>query len=222
MKKDPVVIIVGLILTLIIGLVLVQVARADESADLTAQLNNLGSEFTALKQAREANLRKKSDLDWAAQQLLPKIHEFQTNRANLNRRMDAQQARIDNHNSRCSGTYEDEGYVNACNAEKSQLDSTSSALMDENNNLETIRNLLQQNVQVHDEEEAKVIAKDERELARMQEIMEMAKPIIARLKEIAMENDGCKEAIHQVDLHPDSTAYKERMHAVCGSMFDGN
>ncbi|HXH65017.1 MAG TPA: hypothetical protein VNH42_05850 [Mariprofundaceae bacterium] len=196
--------------------------RADEQADLTKQLNDLKAQYQSLEADRAHLAQRKSDLKWTAQQLTPKISQYKADRANLDSRMAQQKARVDSHNSRCSGSFTDGNYVNQCNEEASQMNAESASLNNENDSLNQTLDLLKKAVQTQQEQEKLVYDQDKKDYDEQVRIYNLETKILTRLKQIAGQNDSCKEAIAAVDANPNNEAAKERMHAVCGAMFDGN
>ena len=214
MKRDPIVIFVGLFLTVLLAFALFNVAHASEVGSLTAQLGELNTEYNQLNADRAQYAKKAEELKWAAEQLAPKIPAIKAEDAQLKQRGDALESRIQAHNAQCSGTFDDEGFVAACNGRKAQLDAESARYQQLRDDLGTRWDLLKEALTTHDSEVTLNNFADQKAYNRQVEIHNMAVPIINRLKEIAGQNDRCKNAIQNADV--------ETMHAVCGEMFDGN
>lgn len=194
----------------------------EEAKSLQDQFAADKTEYANVSATRAGLAKRYDDLKWTFDQVKKQADKFQTDRADLNMRMDSQATVIANHNSRCAGAFTDPGYVNSCNAEADQIDATSSTLNQENNSLEQTRSLIKEAIQTQTEETEKVAAQDKAAMDRQNELAADEQRIIDRLTQIKGQVDTCQSAIDAVDAHPSSDSYKERMHAACGSMFDGN
>lgn len=196
-------------------------AHASESSDLTAQLAGLQSERGGLIAERVELKKKQDNLDWAAQQLRPKIDKFEAEFKAHEKIRSAHDERVLVHNNRCAGESSDEGFVAACNGEAAQLNAENANLDKKSAALEQTRQLLLENVQTHETQQTLTQTADAKAAERLAEIDESVTKILTRLKEIAIGNDHCKDAIAEVDAHPGDTTYLENMHAACREMFDG-
>ena len=200
-------------------------ARADvvqEQKTLADQFTADKTEYASLDTQRASLAKRYDDLKWTQEQIVKQVDKFKADRANLTMQMDQQQAVIDNHNARCSGTFSDAGYVNSCNSEANQIDATSAQLNQANQALEQNRSLIQQAIQTQSEETEKVVAADKAAMDRQNELAVDEQRILDRLHVIAGQVKNCQDAIALVDANPTSDYYKENMHSVCGSSFDGN
>ena len=214
MKKDPIVIFVALFLTALMALALAKVAKAGEADSLAAQLGSMNDEYKQIE-AHRAELKKKAEeLKWAGEQLAPKIPAIKAEDAQLATFAENYERKVAVHNSRCSGTFEDEGFVQACNGEKDQLDAEKAHYEQQHRYFEERWNLLKQALEEHDSQVTLNNFEDQKAYNREIELHNMAIPIINRLHQIAQGNDECKNAITNADM--------ETMHRVCGKMFDGN
>ena len=198
----------------VVGMLFAVSAYAGEADSLAAQLGSMNDEYKQLNAQRAQYKKKKEELDWAVTQLAPKVTLIKAEDAKLAQVAANYERKVEVHNSRCSGTFDDEGFVQACNGEKDQLDAEKAHYEQQRADLEARWNLLKEAVITHDTEDTLVVTADEKARNRQIELHNMAMPIIARLKQIAAGNDECKQAIQNTD--------DETMHRVCGKMFDGN
>ncbi len=193
-----------------------------EERSLLAQLKAYNAEYDQLTAKRAKFAKRASDLRWANDQLEKQIRVYNTKRTDLNGRVDLHLKAIRDHDSRCAGTFDDQGYVDACNSEAHQLNAITRTQKEENDSLNHTRDLLQTAIQTQNEEVDKTVVADKSAMDRQDVIANLARPIVERLKALASSNDLCQEAIAAVDADPTSMVKKEKMHAVCGAMFDGN
>lgn len=189
-------------------------ARIQEQQDLIAQLNKLGDEKKALE-ADEARLAKRwDDLKWSNEQIKKKVEQYKNDVSQLNQAQAAHEAEAAAHNARCTGTFNDRGFVDACNAAAARGNANKARLESQARSLNQTRDLLNQAIQTQTEETQKVFAAHKAHVARIEEIVAKARPMIERLKAIQAEVDKCKAAIKR--------GTDENMHDRCGEMFDGN
>ena len=179
-------------------------------------------EYAQLEKTRDGLSKRWDDLKWTADQVAKQVDKYKVERADLDSRMNEQKNVVSSHNSRCSGTFTNPGYVNACNSEADQLDSSSTSLNQENHSMNKTRDLLEQAIQTQSDETMKVAAQDKAAMARETELAEDEQRIINQLTPIEGQVKSCQAAIDAVDANPSNETAKEHMHSVCGSMFDGN
>lgn len=194
----------------------------EEERSLLVQLKAYDAEYDALTAKRATFAKRNDDLRWTHEQLEKQIRAYNTDREDLNRRMNLQLGTIRDHDSRCGGTFDDQGYVDACNAEASRLDTITNAQNRENESLNHTRSLLKTAAETQVAETNKLATADQAAADRQNVIAKLAQPIVERLKALEKKNILCRKAIAAVDADPTNMLKKERMHDVCGEMFDGN
>ena len=212
---------------LLIALLLVS-GFATAADDVLQEQKTLNDQFTAdkaeyaqLTDARTALAKRNDDLAWAHNSINKHIDTYKADRADLKMRYNAHKSVLDDHNSRCNGTFE-QSYATACNNEAAQIDITSHALNAENDSLSKTYDLIQTAIQTGTEESEKVAAADKAAMARQNELAEDERKINIQLNQIDKQVVKCQAAIAVVDAHPRNDTDKEIMHARCGAMFDGN
>lgn len=194
----------------------------EEERSLLVQLKAYNAEYDALTAKRATFAKRNDDLKWSHEQLEKQIRVYSADREDLSRRMDLQLGTIRNHDSRCGGTFDDQGYVDACNAEARRLDATTNAQNRENDSLNHTRSLLKTAAETQVAETNKLATADQAAANRQNVIANLARPIVERLKALENKNVSCQQAIAAVDADPANMWKKERMHDICGEMFDGN
>jgi chromosome segregation ATPase len=174
---------------------------AAERATLREDYNKLGAEVPKLES-------RKQEIAAADAQLKPTGD-------NLNRKIEA-------HNKKCTGSFDDDGFVAACNGEKAQIDAESARYKTQRDALQGKLDQLNRDIQDHENRRVLMETADEKKRrAALQDVAEI-QTILKQLAPTAARNDKCKAAIDEVDKHPGVIEYLEKMHAVCGQLFDGN
>lgn len=193
-----------------------------EERPLLDHLKAYNLEYNQLTAKRAKLAKRVGELKWANDQLEKQIRVYNAKRIDLNRRVDSHLRAIRDHDSRCAGTFDDPGYVDTCNSEAHQLNATTRTQNEENDSLNHTRDLLQTAIKTQNEEVDKAVVADQAAIDRQNVIAKLAQPIMERLKILSNSNDLCEKAIAAVDINPTNMFKKERMHDVCGEMFDGN
>ena len=197
-------------------------AIQEERSLLIDQLKAYNTEHDQLTAKRAEYSKRLVDLQWAFDQIEKQFRTFKVDRADLDKRMAMQAEKVRIHDARCHGTFASQEYVDTCNFELRQINAVVVAQNVENQSLNKTLSLIKAADETHTEESNKVAAADKTAFDRLNVIVTLARPIVERLKAVKRKNDDCKAAIAAVDADPTNMLKKERMHDVCGEMFDGN
>lgn len=187
---------------------------------------------TRLEAESASLIKRKDDLEWSGQMVEEATSKWLAKKAVFEGEVAVVTAEISAHNARCAGTFEDEGYVNACNAAADRINGKADVLRSEESYLNSERGRVNELIAgqeeawtVHNrnvdrwEAEVKAYEKDREEL------IEAGLKIQGRMKEIMAIFESCDAAIKAYDASPDPMmdGTMERMKAICGQqMFDGS
>lgn len=188
--------------------------RLAKQATLITELKAITAEHQSLEKEDNKLAQRWKDLQWGAGENKKQIAKFQAEVTDFNQARAAYEQGAASHNARCSGTFKDGNHVAACNREMEQGRARKQQLIATGNHLDSMRNLINESIRVNTEETQKVFAQHKANEARRNELAAKHAVLLAQLKLIQSEVDKCKAAI--------TGATREKMHDVCGSMFDGN
>jgi predicted nuclease with TOPRIM domain len=217
-------------------------ALKSERTTLRDAMSALEEEFDANEIEGERIAQRKSDLEWTATQVQKQVSDLRVTsdlldarmakHASVSQALDVKLANhessVQAHNSRCSGTFEDQSYVDWCNSNAASLNAASAVLDGEVNSFNAEDAALSGEVEHYNQmassvqelidnqarQEAIVDQEFERYQAHRQELVDAGNRIQARLDEIQPYIDSCEDAIASDNI--------EYMKAECGRMFDGN
>ncbi len=188
--------------------------RLAKQATLITELKAITAEHQTLEKEDNKLAQRWKDLQWGAGENKKQIAKFNTEVADFKQATAAYEQDRANHSSRCAGTFKDGNHVAACNREADQGRARKQQLVAKANHLDSMRNLINESIRVNTEETQKVFALHKANEARRNELAAKHAVLLAQLKLIQSEVDKCKAAI--------TGATMEKMHEVCGAMFDGN
>ncbi len=188
--------------------------RIARQTTLITELKAISEEHQSLMKADEKLAQRWKDLQWGAGENKKQIAKFNTDAAEFEQAMLAYEQGRANHSSRCAGTFRDANHVAACNREADIGRARKQQLVATGNHLNSMKKLITESIRVNTEETQKVFALHKANEARRNELAAKHAVLLAQLKLIQSEVDKCKATI--------TGATREKMHDVCGSMFDGN
>lgn len=188
--------------------------RLAKQTSLITELKTITAEHQSLEKEDNKLAQRWKDLQWGAGENKKQIAKFNTEVADFKQATAAYERDRANHSSRCAGTFKDGNHVAACNREADQGRARKQQLVATANHLDSMKKLITESIRVNTEETQKVFALHKANEARRNELAAKHAVLLAQLKLIQSEVDKCKAAI--------TGATREKMHDVCGSMFDGN
>ena len=188
--------------------------RLAKQATLSTELKATTAEHQSLVKEDDKLAQRWKDLQWGAGENKKQIAKFNAEMGDFNQASAAYERDRANHSSRCAGTFKDGNHVAACNREADQGRARKQQLVATGNHLDSMKKLIVESIRVNTEETQKVFAQHKANEARRNELAAKHAVLLAQLKLIQSEVDKCKAAI--------TGATMEKMHDVCGSMFDGN
>lgn len=188
--------------------------RLAKQATLITELKAITAEHQSLLKEDDKLAQRWKDLQWGAGENKKQIAKFNTEAGDFKQAMAAYERDRANHSSRCAGTFNDRNHVAACNREADQGRAHKQQLVATGNHLDSMKKLIVESIRVNTEETQKVFAQHKANEARRNELAAKHAVLLAQLKLIQSEVDKCKAAI--------TGATREKMHDLCGAMFDGN
>jgi chromosome segregation ATPase len=204
------------------------------ATDLRALLNEKDNLLAMMDIAKEAFLenetkrprleQRKSDLDWTATKVKKEIDRWNAANAQLQTRISNHESAVSQHNSRCSGTYESQSYVDECNQNADRLNSYGSTLNGEIEYNEQRRQSIQEMIDTQNEQERLLQQEIDQYNMDRDELIEAGLKIQRRIDEIDAQLGPCRAAITAYDASSDpmKDGTMENMKAACGNLFDGN
>lgn len=217
-------------------------ALKTERTTLREAMSALEEEFNANEIEGERIAQRVSDLEWTAKQVEKQVTDLRVtsdtldaklaNHATVSQAIDVKlashESSVNTHNGQCSGTFEDQSYVDWCNGNAASLNSARAVLDAEANSFNSEDTKLNGEIEYYNQlalsiqemidnqaaQEAIVDREFEQYIAHRQELVDAGNRIQARLDEIQPYIDSCEAAI--------ASGSDEYMKAQCGSMFDGN
>lgn len=189
-------------------------ALIQEHQELIEKGEALVNQFKA-NEAKLAQLDKRTDdLKWVQTQIDKQKSTWLAEDVELAQAFNAHQAEVYVHNSTCVGEFEDENYVNECNRKADIINARASELNSKGEYHEQTRQKINEMIQTQTEETMKVFSETKDLNYKQQQIEIEVDRIKARLSEISVYVNDCKNAIESGD--------EEMMKSKCGEMFDGN
>ena len=189
---------------------LLAVGRSDaEALSPASQLEAYLREFGSLEALRVKYAEAVQEQKPAVEALKGDIAKFREDENAVVAAMWEQKAKLEAHDQRCTGTFQDQNFVEDCNSEKLRLDATSGELNNAHSALDGRRTRLDATRQKLKDEKDGLVAADAKARGRMVELQGLAKPLIDALKAAHAE---CGPAIDAASKDP---GLYTAMHAAC-------
>lgn len=189
-------------------------ANLQKQSTILNEMKGIHTEWDALIKEDKDLTQRYENIKWGQEQFKKQVEQYNAAFSAHQQDAAAYAASAADHNRRCSGTFNDQGYVNRCNAELPTGAAWKARVNQNAAYLEQTRDKLQQIQAATSRSTQEVFARHKAISARQEELQARFNVLKAELANVQNAVNSCKSALGGTNL--------DRAHDVCGEMFDGN